>query len=473
MRYQRPILLLIQILMIALFGFSEAAAQSTSYTLAQIVAKSKESSSYKKLAEKQIAAKSAVDAKELFWLPKISLNGDAGLDKKIRDNSSDKLSSDLGLSIKAEQPLPANSALQLSLNRSNSYNDSTSSASTTFQLGYNLKLFYKMNLFNDFTQAKRAERRQRLLLEQAELEYQYALISRFYTLFQAQSILKLEQIGFTLSEKNYNEAANKYKAGIIPEVEILEIELFLKRKELSLKQAVDRFAEQKAEFMTFCGLADTAFVLQHTTGSQQEVLIDAVKDETGFLNSSITLLDAIFSLEEAGRQIGDVYQQKSVSGDVNVGVNSFNYSRTNSFALPDENKSFYGRLSLTLPIYQRNEFTNALDYAETAEKIAADNLNDLKKQLSNEFAAKVRELKFNFTNLQLAKKNLELSEKIYRISQNRFNNGLITGKDLIQNQLDYFQSEQSLLNAEIEYILSVNSYKKLTGRQIVNLEELP
>jgi len=464
---------LIVLSLLAIFFQCLSGKAADVYTLKDIAVKSKTSSAYRKLSEKQIAAKTAVDANELFWLPKVTLSGDAGLDKRIREESADRLSSELGMSLKAEQPLPAGSALQFSLSRSNSFYDSTNSASTEFALGYNLKLFYKMNLFDDFSETKRTALRQKLLLQQAELEYQNDLISRFYTLFQAQSILKLEQIGFTLSEKNYNDAANKYKAGIIPEVEILEIELFLKRKELSLKQAVDRFAEQKAEFMTFCGLADTAFVLQHTTGSQQEVLIDAVKDETGFLNSSITLLDAIFSLEEAGRQIGDVYQQKSVSGDVNVGVNSYNYSRTNSFALPDENKNFYGRLSLTLPIYQRNEFTNALDYAETAEKIAVDNLNDLKKQLSNEYAAKVRELKFNFTNLQLAKKNLELSEKIYRISQNRFNNGLITGKDLIQNQLDYFQSEQSLLNAEIEYVLSVNSYKKLTGQQIVNLEELP
>jgi len=464
---------LIVLSLLAIFFQCLSGKAADVYTLKDIAVKSKTSSAYRKLSEKQIAAKTAVDANELFWLPKVTLSGDAGLDKRIREESADRLSSELGMSLKAEQPLPAGSALQFSLSRSNSFYDSTNSASTEFALGYNLKLFYKMNLFDDFSETKRTAFRQKLLLQQAELEYQNDLISRFYTLFQAQSILKLEQIGFALSEKNYNEAANKFKAGIIPEVEILEIELFLKRKELSLKQAMDRFTEQKAGFMTFCGLSDSSFVLAHSSGLQQEFVPNTVRDSSAFLAYSLTLLDADFGLQEAENRIGAVYREKSITGDLSIGVNSYSYGRTESFALPGENKNFYGRFSLSVPLYQRNEFTNALDYAETSEKIAQDNLAEIRSQLNNQFATKVRELKFNFTNLQLAQKNLELSEKIYRISQNRFNNGLITGKDLIQNQLDYFQSEQSLVNAEIDYILSVNSYKKLTGQQLLNFEESP
>ena len=56
----------------------------------------------------------------------------------------------------------------------------------------------------------------------------------------------------------------------------------------------------------------------------------------------------------------------------------------------------------------------------------------------------------------------ELSE-IYNISKKRFDNGLITSKEFIQNQIDYISNKQDNINSEIDYILAVYEYKKFIG----------
>ena len=85
------------------------------------------------------------------------------------------------------------------------------------------------------------------------------------------------------------------------------------------------------------------------------------------------------------------------------------------------------------------------------------------KALTN-FSLKIcSNLQSSFNKNETLHNNKIDKKTTYNISQKRFENGLITSKDFIQNQINYISNRQDVINSEIDYILSVYDYKKFIG----------
>ena len=419
---------------------------------------------YKILQQKKLYLEKYLDEEFYYYFPKLSLT--STLPKitnhhVLTDSSYTTKSITAGINI--TQNLFYNSVLTAGLFGSEDLGENRFS-SKYLDLAISTDLHYKMKFNQEYSFVKRSLEIERLEVQNSIIDYQYLLVQKYYDLYRVISKYDIENRGYELSLKHYNEGVSKFKAGIIPEVEMLDLELYLQKKELSLKRSKNILSYFKEEFNRFLQYPndyeirlkyDWKDVTKHETHSGND--IDKMyKNNVIFLYSKSKIRDNEDALSE-------VYRNKSVKGQIRMSY--FIDGSNNSYDLnydKDNSKTVFS-LGLTIPIFDGGDLINSLDIAKMNIKISKEKLKDIKIELENSFRSKVRNLELNYENLKITKKSFNLSEKIYNISQQRFENGLITSKDFIQNQIDYISNKQDMINGEIDYILSIFEYKKFIG----------
>ncbi|MBN2790523.1 MAG: TolC family protein [Candidatus Delongbacteria bacterium] len=451
-------IILIILLLTNSFIFAEIPEKAL--TLDDVIAMSRQSLDFKKINISVMELERSNDQLFYYYFPKLEMNTSANYDH-YADSSNSSQNTIMGLNL--TQNFIFNSKLSATLSGTNLFEEKYNMGKR-FSVSLSADIHYKMKLMQEYDTQKRYNMIQKLQVDESAREFYLNVIDRFYSLYRSISQFEIETKGYELSLKHYNEGVAKYKAGIIPEVEMLDLELYLQRKELSLKRSKNALSYAKEDFNRYFNLPlDYEIRVKHALEVVDEYLIDIHSDLEKILNSNPDLLITKYNIENKSDEIIDVHRSKSIKG--NIGVSFSTESTNTDYDLNfDENAgttSYY--LGLTIPIFDKGEFFNSLDIAKLNYKLAKEEYRNKEKELENTLRAKVRTLNLNYENLKISKKSFELSEKIYNISQKRFENGLITSKDFIQNQIDYMNNKQDMINSEIDYILMVYEYKKFIG----------
>ncbi|NOR45383.1 MAG: hypothetical protein GQ534_07330 [Candidatus Delongbacteria bacterium] len=433
-------------------------------SLEDVISLANNSIDYQILQQQKLYLERSEDEKFYHYFPKIMMSStlpEITNYHALTDSSYTTKSITAGVSI--TQNLFYNSVLTAGLYGSEVLEESSTSYKY-LNLGLSTELHYKMKFNKEYSSIKRSLEIKQLELESAIIDYQYLLVRKYYDLYRVISEQEIEMKGYDLSLKHYNEGVSKFKAGIIPEVEMLDLELYLQKKELSLKRSKNTLSYFKEEFNRFIKYPndydirlkyDNKEVIKHEIDFDDD--IDKMyKNNPAFLNSRNEILDK----EDA---LSDVYRTKSIKGQVSMSYFMDGSNNAYDLNFDNDNSKTVFSLGLSIPLFDGNDLINSLDIAKLNLKISKEKLKDTQIELENLFRSKVRNLELNYENLEITKKSFDLSEKIYNISQKRFENGLITSKDFIQNQIDYISNKQDMINSEIDYILSVYEYKKFIG----------
>lgn len=344
----------------------------------------------------------------------------------------------------------------------------TASSGTSRDFYSNLGLRLRQPLFTFNTQKanlNRAEinlQRSERNYTRAERELIYDVTSSFFTLFQAKKSLEIANEKVNLTNRSYETAQNKFKAGLIAEVEALQLEVDLSAAKNELLNAQRRFDEAKDNFKLLIGmpleeLIDISAELEYSPieVDVEDAVSLALKNRPELLNSSDEILLGQMTVDETSSR-GNINAVLTA----NYGINKTDDRLRDVFHGFAEDRSVI--LTINVPLWNWGRTTREVEAAEANLRLLELNYRNQKQQIEKEIIAIVNKIESAKARVEVLSKTVELAEKSYGISVARFQAGNITSFDLTQMQLRLTDAKTNSLNALIDYKLAVADLNRKT-----------
>ncbi len=332
----------------------------------------------------------------------------------------------------------------------------------------NLSLSFQQPLFT-FNTLKASVTRAEINLEKAQRNYAgaskdivYNVTAGFYQLYQARENVEIAKEKVKQTESSYQTAQNKFKAGLIAEVEALQLEVDLASSKNDLLNAERNYSEVKNNFKILIGLKlsdsiDVVAKLEYNpvTINLDEAINYALANRSELKNSEADIELSKLSVDETGSQ-GNISAMLSANYGLNKDDNRFQ----------DIFHQFDGSRSVTFSVH-----VPVLDWGANNRKVEAAeanlNLNKLtyeneKEEIKKEIIEVVNRINSAKARVETLSKSVELAQKSFDISQQRFQAGNITSFELQQMQLRLTDAKTNSLNALIDYKLALADLNRKT-----------
>ncbi|MCX8010055.1 MAG: TolC family protein, partial [Ignavibacteria bacterium] len=218
---------------------------------------------------------------------------------------------------------------------------------TTRDYFSNLSLRLRQPLFTFNTQKANLERAE-LNLEKArrnytkaEMDLIYNVTSSFYDLYQLKENVKITEEKVNQTELSYKTASNKFKAGLIAEVEAMQLEVDLVTAKNELLSAKMRYEEEKDNFKLLIGLALTDEIDIQAEISYKPVEIDTALAIDNALKNRPELLNSEIEIKLSEMSVDEVDSKGNIRADLvaNYGINKNDERLKDIFNQFDENRS--------------------------------------------------------------------------------------------------------------------------------------
>ena len=347
---------------------------------------------------------------------------------------------------------------------------------TSLSLRFQQPLFtinrLKLGLKNADLNYERTSKR----FKRSELDIVYFVTQSFFNLYRATRQAQISRDEVEQQEELHKLAAKKYSAGLIPEVEALQMEVDLAESKNNLVEAEGALVRAEDYFKQLIGLKISDQVGVQTDLDITKIAVDLDKAIEFALANRSEIRESEIDIELAKINVKQVDSRSEIRGDIEAfyditGIsdpylphNSSPKQLWNS-SIDDMDRRPNNRgviFSLSVPIW---------DWGVNASEVAAAkaNLNDTELALSEQKKTIVREtrdvvgrLKEAQNRLEVLKKNQEVAQRAFDISIERFNNGDITSQELALDRNRLTQAKFSFLNAYIDYKISVADLKRKT-----------
>lgn len=328
---------------------------------------------------------------------------------------------------------------------------------------------YYSNLYLQLNQPIFSFNTQKANLQRAELNLQktrknyskteadivYNVTARFYELFQSKKNLEISQEKVNQTKLSYETAMNKFRAGLIAEVEALQLEIDLATAKDELLNSERRYDESKNDFKILIGLPleeqlEISAELEYdpVTIPGEQAVEFALKNRPELFNSEIDI-----RLNEM--QVEQVESEKRITAELNVnyGINKFDEKFDNIFNNFLENRSVV--FTVLVPIWDWGKNSRNVESAEATLKLSKLGYDNQRKQIINEINQIVNKINSAKSRVEVLSRSIEVAEKSFSISLDRFRSGNITSFDLSQSQLRLTDAKVNSLNALIDYKLAL------------------
>ena len=331
---------------------------------------------------------------------------------------------------------------------------------------------------------------QKLALERAELQLElaqrsftrtqldviYNVTLDFYTFYRSIRQQEIAQEEATRQETSYDLAQRKYDAGLIPEVEALQMEVALAESRNKLLQADGDVSRSADRFKLALGLMLEDDVAVETDFRFAPFEVDEAKAITHGLRHRAEIRENEIGRRVAAITLMQTRAKKAISGEV-----SAYYDRTgvSDPELPYEtyadellNSSLIDlrrrprnrgvRFILRVPIWDWGvNDAEVLAARATVHQQDVD-LEEQQQAVAREIRAVIAQLREARGGLEVLKRSEEVAQRSYEISLARFENGDITARELSDAHESLTRVRQSYLGAYITYQLAVADLKRRT-----------
>lgn len=297
---------------------------------------------------------------------------------------------------------------------------------------------------------------------QSEKDLIYNVTSSFYNLFKAKKNTEITEEKVRQTEISYNTAVNKFKAGLIAEVEMLQLEVDLAASGNELLNALQLYEEAKNEFKLLIGLninenIDVTTQLEYTPAeiNAEEAVNNALKLRTDILNAEADIELNKMNIDETDSR-STIRAQLNANYGINKNDNEFN----NIFNRFEDSRSV--SMTISVPIWDWGKNAREVESAEANYNLAVLRRQNLKEQIIKEVLSAINKLNSAKARVDVLSKSVEVAEKSYNISLERFKSGNITSFDLSQMQLRLTDTKINSLNAMIDYRLALADLTRKT-----------
>lgn len=283
-------------------------------------------------------------------------------------------------------------------------------------------------------------------------ELKYNITQAFWDLVSAEGGMEIAAFDLELGRSSETLAERKLGAGLIPEVDLLQIQVDLARREGSYRQAINTVESTREKLKLMLGIdldrpivvsydsdhiQDTTIEDLNLTGERLETNRERMNLKKQEMQSKISLLkERVTAYFQAYYELDsrrDKFEDISSTGDRNLG-----FSLHFEFPIYGFGTSS-GKVQTIRADLKRAKLQQSIREAEA--------ISDIRGALRNVETASDR--------IRISNAAVDLSIKSHAITEDRFENGMVNSRDLLDSQLELTRMKREALNAQIDYELAV------------------
>jgi outer membrane protein len=333
--------------------------------------------------------------------------------------------------------------------------------------GYNqLQLGYK--------QAKLAYDLSSKQLKREELNLVYDISQAFFSLLSFHEMMNIAQMSLSKQQEAYNIAQSKFKAGLIREVEALQMEVDLSEAINNYDIASVDYYAQVALFKEKLGINLTDSVVIKSDLTYNQVNVDVEKAVALALDNRLELKENQIQIELSQMEIKKRKAAGRINGNILLNYNFIGVDKSNIgipigtsldnswLNLTNRKGSFGVGLTVNIPIIDWGE-----NRAKVNSAIATLKQNQIQQEadkvtIERDIRTTVNRLQSNLKRLQLLEKNVVVAEKSFEISRQRYANGDIDSQAMALERERLNSAYLSRLESFINYKLLLSDVMRKT-----------
>jgi len=369
------------------------------------------------------------------------------------------------------QPLPTDGSLFIrsGVQSFADYYGHTRNAQVSSSIGFRqpIEAFFGYNQIRlGYKQAKLAYELSLKQLKRAELDLVYDVSQTFFTLLSYHERLNIAEQSKIKQQEAFEIARNKFNAGLIREVESLQMEV-------DLSEAVNNFDIARVDYLSQIDLFKERLGINLTDSvaiksdlGYNQVLVDGEKAVGLALENRLELRENEIQIELAQMEIKKRKAEGRINGDILLNYNFIGVNQS-SLSDPLDNAinrtwqnlanrpgSFGVGLTVNIPIIDWGENRAKVQGAQATLAQNQISLDAEKVSIERDIRATVSHLQSSLKRLQLLEKNVVVAEKSFEISHQRYVNGDIDSQAMALER-------ERLNNAYISRLDSFINYKLL------------
>ncbi len=367
------------------------------------------------------------------------------------------------------QPLPTDGNIFISseVYNNDDFTDEARSLDMGTRINFNqpIEALYAYNRIK--SELKRAELNYESTLKnlkRTELDIIYETSRAFYNLLSTKQRMEIASQILNRQKEAYEIAQNKYSAGLIREVEALQIEVDLGQAQNDYDLAISNFESQSNLFKQNLGLS-----LNDSVAIQSEMVFNVIQVDVNKaiqhgLDNRLEIREREIDIEitklELRRQKseglikGDITAYYGFKGARTVPIDYYQvYSDTYQDMLNSPDDYSIG-INIQIPLIDWGENKSRVKSIMANLEMNQYQLDEEKLTIEREIRNTINELESSLRRLQLNEKTVKLAEKSFEISEYRFKNGDIDSEALALDR-------QRINNARLSHLESYITYKLL------------
>lgn len=376
------------------------------------------------------------------------------------------------------QPLPTdgNIFIQNSLSSGENLTSNFRSSRLRTRIGFSqpLSSFYAYNRIK--STLKRAEldyERSNKQYKREELNLVYQVSSAYYNLLSLQRSMEIASLDLERQMEAFEISKNKYAAGLIREVDALQMEVDLAEAQNNYDIAVLNDISAKNSFKELLGLDLNDSIALNNEMNYQIVIIDPDKAVELALKNRLEVREQEIQIELQKLNIKQQRSNGMIQGRIDAyfekaGMNQqsdigfFHSIKSSYHNLIERNASYGVGLTVTIPILDWGENRALVRAAESRLKQSAYRKEEVEREIVTEVKNLIAGINSNLKRLQVLEKNVLVAEKSFEITRQRFSDGDIDSQDLALERNRLNNAYTSHLRAYINYQLSLADLTRKT-----------
>ena len=296
-----------------------------------------------------------------------------------------------------------------------------------------------------------------------------AVVNAYGNALLTDESIKIMQQNIAVVAQNLFEVRQMYQNGLVEETDVEQMQITLS----NLKNQLDYLQQMKTVAYE---------MLNFTMGRPIDAALE-LSDDIEKLKTDHMQLDLLQKPFEADRNIDFLMaknQEKAkklqvkyektkalptIAAFVNYGKNAYN----NDFKFFDTTQNWYEQslfgLNINIPIFSSFSRSARLKQAKLAYDNAQIEVKEKAKELKLKYDKARHEYEHSFKNYDIAKDNLNLSEKIARKEQIKYKEGVGNSFQLNQARMQLYQAQQQYLQSIIEIINKKVILENILGKE--------
>lgn len=387
--------------------------------------------------------------------------------------------SHMSSSLSIRQRLPTDGNLSISGNLSNYtdyFTDNRSGRfSTSIGLTQPIAAFFGVNNYKiSLKQTRLSYDRSIRSLQRQELDLVYIVSQSFYELLSAREQMKIADLNYAKQQEAYEIAKSKHEAGLLREVEALQMEVDLVSATNTFENRKTTYKNQIRFFKETIGIEPLDSIVLLNEMEYIPVNIDAKDAVNRALKYRNELQESEIQIEINEMNLRKLKASGRISGSIGVNYNfngsgsstrsdPFYYTFQDTWMNLIERPGGFGiGVSAQIPLLDWGANKARVNSAESSLEQNRINLKDTKRKIEREILSLIDNLNNSLRGLQIMEKSIIIAEKSFDISRQRYANDEIDSQSMALERERLNRAYTSHLTSYINYKLGLSDLMRKT-----------